>query len=462
MNLAIKDEKKLIDKYPAADVKGIIKRKIDYFNRNPFKQKTREIFIEEIKEFLYLENLDFIEIDKEKEKDTPKEQTEEVLSEKETKKLLKEIYQDILKVLKKFCDLKEEFYPIVAIWILGTYIHDEFETFPYLFFNAMRGSGKTRILRLVASLSKNGELLGSMSESVLFRTASETTMCIDEFEQVNSQEKQSLRELLNSAYKRGQKIKRMKKTKDGYEVEEFEVYTSICMANIWGMEEVLGDRCITILLEKSGKPIITKLIENFQNDAEITTLKQKLKKIQCSLCNVVMSKPLEIGWNNYILDRYSSDITDNNTYITLTTQTTTDYTFYEKIDKMGIDGRHFELTFPLLVIARYLGSFDEFLEIIKKMVQEKKVEDFVESKDIQLFDFVSRQDAMNFVSITKLTSKFRDFIGVDEKEETYVNSRWMGRALKRLALVREKVRKSGGVEVVLDITNAKKRLEMFK
>ena len=81
---------------------------------------------------------------------------------------------------------------------------------------------------------------------------------------------------------------------------------------------------------------------------------------------------------------------------------------------MGIDGRHFELTFPLLVIARYLDSFDDFLEIIKKMVQEKKVEDFVESKDIQLFDFVSKQDFMNFISITKLTNKFREFIGVDD------------------------------------------------
>ncbi len=404
-------------------------------------------------------------LEEEKNKETPEEEQEEeipVLSEEETQVELKQIYEQIIVVLKKFCDLKEEFYPIVASWIIGTYMHDEFETFPYLFFNAMKGSGKTRILRLVAALSNNGELLGSMSESVLFRTAKGTTMCIDEFEQVNSQEKQSLRELLNSAYKKGQKIKRMKKLKEGYAVEEFEVYTSICLANIWGMEEVLGDRCITIILEKSNKSVITKLIENFENDDQITTLKQKLKSIQCSLCSVVMSKELEKGWNNYILDTYSSHLADIHTYTTLTTLTTLNYTFYQKIDEIGIDGRNFELTFPLLVISRFLDSFDNFLIIIKKMVQDKKVDDFVESKDIQLFDFVSRQDNMNYISITRITNMFREFIGVDDKEETWVNSKWTGRSLKRLSLIREKIRKSGGVEVILDVDNAKRKMEMFK
>ena len=116
----------------------------------------------------------------------------------------------------------------------------------------MRGSGKTRILKLIASMSKNGEVLGSLSEAVLFRTAKGRTICIDEFEKVGSHENQALRELLNAAYKKGQKIKRMKKAGDEYVVEEFDIYTPICMANIWGMDEVLGDRCITIVLEKSN------------------------------------------------------------------------------------------------------------------------------------------------------------------------------------------------------------------
>ena len=179
----------------------------------------------------------------------------------------------------------------------------------------------------------------------------------------------------------------------------------------------------------------------------------------------VVSKDIEKGWNNYILTKYcpkNTNNTDITTYTTHTAQTTSNYIFYDKIDKIGIDGRHFELTFPLLAIARYLDSFDEFLVIIKNIIQDKKTEDFLESKDVQMFDFVSQQDGMNFASISSLTNQFRNFIGVSEKEEDYVNSKWFGRALKRLALIREKVRKAGGVEVMLGAENAKKKMLMFK
>jgi len=379
---------------------------------------------------------------------------------------LGEIYEEIIKILKKFCDLKDHYYPLVALWIIGTYIHDEFETYPYLFFNAMRGSGKTRILRLIAELSCNGELLGSMSESVMFRTAKGSTMCIDEFENVSADNKQALRELLNSAYKKGQKIKRMKKVKEGYVVEEFEVYTSVCLANIWGMEEVLGDRCITIILEKSSKPFITKLIENYTKDEQIQKVKSQLSKLRCSLCNVVMSQEMEKGWNNYILDKYAKEITTLYTSYTYNTHNTLDTLnspeFYNKLDEAGVEGRHFELTFPILMVSQFLNKFDEVLEIIKGLISEKKAEDITESRDIQVFDFVSEQDSTNMITMTRLTNDFRDFIGAEPKEHDWLNSRWMGRALKRLVLTTHKVRRSGGIHVLLNTKKAQEKMRMFK
>ncbi len=376
------------------------------------------------------------------------------------------IYEEIMLVLKKFCDIKEEYYSLIAMWIIGTYIHDEFETFPYLFFNAMRGSGKSRILKLIAELSHNGELLGSMSEATLFRTAKGRTLCIDEFENIGSQEKQGLRELLNSAYKKGSKIKRMKKIKEGYEVEEFEVYSSIVMANIWGMEEVLSDRCITIVIERSGRPEITKLIENFKKDEQIIKIKSDLLGIQCSLCNVVTSRNIEKEWNNYIIDKY------NTTLYTYTTLTTTpihttlkeeDLDLFNKMDDAGIDGRNLELAFPLFVIANLLNHFDFILETLKEIMTEKKLEDVTESTDIKVFDFVSRQEPLNnFQSMTTLTNLFRNFIGAELKEDDHINSRWFGRALKRLALTTEKRRQSQGIEVILDVHKAIEKMVMFK
>ena len=170
-------------------------------------------------------------------------------------------YEFIIKTLKEYVLLREEYYNLLAIWIIGAVNIKNFNTYPYLFINAMKGSGKTRLLKLVTKLS-GGDVLNSLTEAVLFRT--EGPLGIDEFEGVNKKGGENLRELLNSAYKKGIKVKRMKKVKtitgEEQQVEEFDVYRPIAMANIWGMEEVLSDRSITLILERSAKSNVVNLI----------------------------------------------------------------------------------------------------------------------------------------------------------------------------------------------------------
>jgi len=162
-------------------------------------------------------------------------ETIEKLTKEQTKEKLLECYEKIKEVLKHYLDMKEDYYSLIAIWILGTYWHKNFSSYPYLYFNAMRGSGKSRALKLITRLSKDGNVMASPTEAVLFRTSG--TIGIDEFEGVANKDKNAVRELLNGAYKKGIKIMRMKKVKSisGVEmkVEEFEVYRPVIMANIW-------------------------------------------------------------------------------------------------------------------------------------------------------------------------------------------------------------------------------------
>ncbi|MEK6879251.1 MAG: hypothetical protein AABY22_06555, partial [Nanoarchaeota archaeon] len=196
----------------------------------------------------------------------------------EAKEELKKAYWLLIKILNKYLDLKPEYYDIIALWIIGTYLHKQFVTFPYLYFNAMKNSGKSRALKLITCLSYNGELMNSISESVLFRTAEDHTIGIDEAESIGKKEKGALRELLNSAYKQGAKVKRAFKVKgkerEGYQIEEFNVFCPVVMANIWGMDEVTGDRCITLILDKSPKKEITRMIELFDFDEDIKKFKE--------------------------------------------------------------------------------------------------------------------------------------------------------------------------------------------
>lgn len=55
------------------------------------------------------------------------------------KKIIKDSHPKIIKVLKRYCDLDERYYNIIALWIMGTYFHSNFLTYNFLYFNAMRG-----------------------------------------------------------------------------------------------------------------------------------------------------------------------------------------------------------------------------------------------------------------------------------------------------------------------------------
>jgi len=404
---------------------------------------------------------------------------------KQAKQIIGRCYEDIKQFLHTYVDMKEEDYEIVTLWILGTYVHDNFETFPYLFINAMRGSGKSRLLKIIKELSKDGCLNTSMRESVLFRMGKKT-LCIDEFEGLGSKEAQALREVLNAAYKKGMQISRMRKVKsnlgENYEQDDFEPYKPIAMANIWGMEEVLGDRCITVMLEKSGDKRRTRLSEDFEDNPMILSIKSQLNAVLVYMCSYFSEKGILRRWNKYINDRYkyTNTLTTYNTYTTLTTPTkrvesdlqsevcvTKVYEdeMFNKIHDTNINGRNLELMMPFLLISKGISNecFEKVLKISTDKTKERKENEMTESKDVMLFDYISKFGlATEFVTVKKLTQEFRNFVGDDEGDEKWINTRWVGRALKRLSLIKEKRRQSQGMEIIPNISKAIEKIKIFR
>lgn len=379
---------------------------------------------------------------------------------------IRQVYETIKDILRFYLDIEEENMNIIALWIIGSWFHNNFNTYPYLFLNAMRGSGKSRTLKLISSLQNNGEVLTSLTEAVMFRQ--NNPLSIDEFEGLGSKDKNSIRELLNTAYKKGSKVKRAKKKKtiDGEEqvIDTFDPYRPICLANIWGMEEVLGDRCINIILEKSSDSSKTKLIEDFENMQEIQDIRLILAKMlkECSLCSVVSLKNVYRTWNNYIKHTYSiTTLTTLTNYTTLTPLTTQEKEMFDLIKNTEINGRNFELFFPLFMIAEEIGR-DVLVETIKyaeRIVNNKKSDEITESKDVMLYSMIAQQETGLFYTIKGLTEHFKQ---VTNEDLEWLNAKWMGRALKRLNLIVDKRRRNEGVEVTLDVNKAKKKEEMFK
>ena len=367
-------------------------------------------------------------------------------------------------------DMPEEHMKIIATWIIGTYYHSTFSTFPFLFINAMRGSGKTRLLKILANLCKGsrGEVQTGVSEAVLFRSTPGDTMIMDECESIGSKDKSALREYLNACYKKGGTVKRTKKAKiqgvEEWVIERFQPYKPIALANIWGIEEVLGDRCISFVLEKSNNPAKTKLIEDFEDNVNFKRIRQVISSV--SVVSVVYSGTGNYikSWNNYILSKYNytNYIPTETTLTTLTTQNTLEEEMFNKIDNLNIDGRNFELLFPLLMIAKHISDevFEIMLRIGGDIIKQKRENEFAESRDVMVYEFVSKQDRqLELVPIKELTRRFKTFIGGDED---WINERWVGKALKRLNLVLNKTRQASGVYIMLNIAKASEKTKMFK
>lgn len=393
----------------------------------------------------------------------------------EMKILLGETYEKIKEVLQRYVKLKDDDYELVAIWIIGTYCIKSFETFPYLFINAQKGSGKTRLLKLIEALSNKGELLTSMREAVLFRIATDDkTILIDELEGLDRKENAPLKELLNACYKRGTKVYRMRKKGEEYIPEAFYPFTPIAIANISGLDDVLGDRCITIRLDKSAKSVYSLRQEDFTKSLLITSIKSNFELfsvVLCSLCSAVFT---QTEWNNYI------DLVYPTTTLTTLTTLTTSFTrekeisasvvsVYNKIIESGINGRHLELVFPLLIVSLMINNdvFEKILKIAKTKFEKKQEDDIMESDDVSLIEFISKMksniDYDRYRFIHKITEEFRYFLGIrKEREQEDINSKWVGRALKRLGLIIDKKRLSSGMEVRLNIIKAEKLLDNLK
>ncbi len=399
------------------------------------------------------------------------------------KSMMREAYDEIDYNIEYYMDIKPEIKNLITLWIMGTHFHHNFQSYPYLFLNAMKGSGKTRLLKLISVMAKEGQLTSSLTESVMFRTTG--TLCLDEFESVASKDNSALRELLNASYKKGNKVMRMRKKKlaDGetQEVESFELYRPLAMANIFGLTNVLSDRCISVVLQKSPTLAKINLIEDFEGISQGGNIKNLLLKVsKCSLCSVGQKNNKNQEWNNFIKNKYTlNTLTTTTTLTTLTTPTTTtsdDFNLLLKqgtiitkdntklfnlIDETGIEGRYLELFFPLFMIAEEVSedSLKEIIKYAKDFVYQKRIDEAYESKDVMVIIAVSKERPNEFIDIKSFTEIYKLTYG---DSADWVTTIWMGRALKRLDLVKDKRRVGKGMQVILDIDKAQRQARIFK
>lgn len=119
-----------------------------------------------------------------------------------------EIYSDIYSFVREYLILKEDEYHILTLWIMSSWLVDDFSTVPYLLFLAPKETGKTKALDVLSLLSYRATKSISVTCASLFRSIElwHITLLIDESENqlnIHTETGQALYGCLNGGYKRG-------------------------------------------------------------------------------------------------------------------------------------------------------------------------------------------------------------------------------------------------------------------
>jgi len=167
-----------------------------------------------------------------------------------------QLFQAFKRKFEFYLELPDErLYDLLTLWVIGTHFHPLFNTYPYIYVGGISLSGKTKVLTLCSCLGFNSVLCADLSTAVLYRLIQDgrCSLFIDEAEDLHNRYLSAdFRRILLSGYKKGLRVYRSRRTEDGnFTSESFEVYGPKMLANIEGLESVLGSRCITIAMERT-------------------------------------------------------------------------------------------------------------------------------------------------------------------------------------------------------------------
>ena len=170
----------------------------------------------------------------------------------------------------------EENYSINAVWDLLTYCHKISNTFPILYLNGNKGSGKSTVLKLKERICFNAINFVNATESTIFRIVDNLspTLLLDEKEDISQKgdgyyRPSTMHTLLNSSYQKGAKVPRTDMDNGGI-VKFYSPYGPKVIANITGCDSVILDRAIQVNMvkaESAGK-MLSPLDPNDREETE--------------------------------------------------------------------------------------------------------------------------------------------------------------------------------------------------
>lgn len=160
--------------------------------------------------------------------------------------------------LRRYLDLPEEAYGLLAAWIVGTYFAHLFSAFPFLNPSGPKETGKSKTLEALRFTCFNGWKGRDITVAALGDTleGQRGTVLIDQAEKLAERQEGNVNlvGLLADSYKKAGGFRRVVETsKNGRRVVEFRTYGPKAFASTKRLDPDLEDRCIKIPMTRTRK-----------------------------------------------------------------------------------------------------------------------------------------------------------------------------------------------------------------
>ncbi|MBE3095318.1 MAG: toprim domain-containing protein [Actinobacteria bacterium] len=155
-------------------------------------------------------------------------------------------------------------YLILSMWIFHTYLIENFNTTPILYFYGVKETGKSRAGEVLNELAFRAQRLTSLTEATLFRSVElfKPTLIIDEIKLLGKGGNQGLADLMKTTYKRGLKVSRINLNKYGEDqIEYFDTFSPLVICTTETIPDIIESRCILFIMQKNSNPQIERMID---------------------------------------------------------------------------------------------------------------------------------------------------------------------------------------------------------
>jgi len=376
----------------------------------------------------------------------------------------KSVFERVKKEYEFYMDFPDErMYSVCALWVIGSYFHSFFNTYPYVFWNATKSSGKTKVLCLTEMMAFNAINATSITASSLFRLiqGNRCTILMDEAEKgPNERERTDIRSMLLSGYKRAGKVYRAeegkKKGAKNFKVMQYEIYGPKMMANIAGVEDVLESRCVYFSLQRTmnverGNREINELDPKWwdiRNELYLL-LMGTYQEVLDIYCNLNISESLdevsECSEGTVRVTNHEEPTNSSSpiwlTYPTLNPQNTTISSNVYRL----LSNRDMELWKPILCLAKMIDEtlYVDILKFAIEKSKEKKIDELSEVWDLNvLYALLELAQSDGYIFTKDILAKCKE---IDENMEK-VSTAWIGRTMKKFGFT-DKKREGRGIKI---------------